>query len=216
MVGFWTFSEPGGHVTNEDAFLVRPHPDDELVWLCALGDGQGGRAGGARASQWACQVLIESAIQHSVQRLAEPGTWVTILRRADNAVQSDGEAGLTTLIGFCVSHQTVIGASNGDSAMVVFGGDNYVRDLTRDQQKNPPVGSGFAAIVPFGTRLPQSWTVLAMSDGVWKYCGWDRIRKCGSNLRGEALIEALQQSARLPGRGTFPDDFTVVAFQDGD
>ena len=51
-----------------------------------------------------------------------------------------------------------------------------------------------------------------MSDGVWKYAGWQKIIELASEQRGQALLNAIQSAARLKGSGRFPDDFTVVMF----
>jgi ABC-type polysaccharide transport system permease subunit len=52
-----------------------------------------------------------------------------------------------------------------------------------------------------------------MSDGVWKYVGWDRIIAIASRARRRLLIAELQEAARLPGSGRFQDDFTVVLLE---
>jgi hypothetical protein len=87
-------------------------------------------------------------------------------------------------------------------------------EVTASQQKDPPVGSGAAHFVPFGAALVGPWAVLAMSDGVWKYAGWDRIAAAVDGERGQRLIERVQGLARLPGSGRFPDDFTIVLCED--
>lgn len=53
----FSHSEPGGHLVNEDSFVVQQHQDDPSCWICTLADGQGGRAGGARASRLACETV---------------------------------------------------------------------------------------------------------------------------------------------------------------
>jgi hypothetical protein len=85
--------------------------------------------------------------------------------------------------------------------------------LTNRQNKNPPVGSGAAYFVPFAARLVCPWVVLAMSDGVWKYVGWDNVFKAASEQDGPKIIETIRERARLPGSGNLQDDFTLVAFQ---
>ncbi len=214
MVSVVSFSEAGGHPFNEDAFLVERHPDDSDCWLCCLADGQGGRAGGARAAQLACRVALDWALKEPTRRLATPSAWDTLLRRADAAVREDAEAGFTTLIGFCIARGYLIGASCGDSSLLVAIEGQEPREVTAGQCKNPPVGSGEAPFHPFATVLAAPWCVLAMSDGVWKYAGWSRIREAVLAVRGPQLIERLQELARLSGSGRFPDDFTVVAFED--
>lgn len=214
MIRVLTFSEPGGHLANEDAFAVQAHPADPGCWLCLLADGQGGRAGGARAAQLACQVGLDAALRLSPQSLASP-SWPGLLAQADRA-SAGSAAGFTTLVGLCVTDTHVCGASCGDSAVLALSTGDQPRELTRHQQKNPPVGSGEATFVPFALDLAFPWKVLVMSDGVWKYAGWQRITDAARRESGAALLTALQSAARLPGSGRFPDDFTVVVFeQDG-
>jgi hypothetical protein len=204
-----TFTEAGGHAVNEDAFAVRAHPADAGLLLCALADGQGGRAGGARAAALASRVTVEAASRLPPATAADPAAWAALLCEADAAVEADAEAGFSTLIGLALTHDTVVGASCGDSAAVAVSAGRAV-DLTRRQFKDPPVGCGAAIFVPFELRLAAPWAVLLVSDGVWKYGGWDRLFRLARAERGRGLVEALQAAARLPGSGRFPDDFTVV------
>jgi len=64
-------------------------------------------------------------------------------------------------------------------AVVAIDAERRIFDLTRQQAKNPPIGSGDALFTPFGALLADPWLVLAMSDGVWKYVGWDRLVATG-------------------------------------
>lgn len=206
------YSEPGGHAENEDVIKVCRHPQQANVWLCALADGQGGRSGGARAADLACRTVIQAAVEYPYGVLTKGDTWIDILRLADLAVANDADAGLTTLVGFCLTKGILVGASNGDSAVLVLDTGQDCREITRGQHKNPPIGFGDAAVVPFTTRLAKPWTVVTMSDGVWKYVGWDRIREHAARLRGQALIESLQQAGRLTRTCAFQDDFTLGVF----
>ncbi len=205
MIQTFTFSEAGGHPANEDAFLVQQYPGNPEGWLVCVADGQGGRAGGAKAARLACDTALSEA--------GSADDWPDILSRADAAVAADSEAGFTTLIGFAVWGNTLVGASCGDSAVFALDDSGELTELTRLQFKNPPVGSGEATFIPFEVELVRPWKILAMTDGVWKYVGWDRIRELAAKLGGEELIAALQKSARLPGSGQFQDDFTVVLLE---
>jgi PPM family protein phosphatase len=216
MIQVFSHTEVGGHAHNEDAFDVRPHPSDPDCLLCALADGQGGQAGGARAAQLACRVCIEAAsAKQPAILVTRPGAWEEILRQADAAVSNDQQAGFTTLIAFSIQKDLICGASNGDSGVyAVSAGDPGVI-LTARQHKDPPIGYAAARPVGFTARLKRPWTVLALSDGVWKYAGWDRIAKAASRLSGNELLDLLRKQAGLPGSGRLQDDFTVVAIQDG-
>ena len=65
----------------------------------------------------------------------------------------------------------------------------------------------------FAAKLPASWIVLAMSDGVWKGIGRDRIAALLRNNRGRALLDALLADARLPRSGELGDDFTAIVLE---
>lgn len=199
MIRAHTFSDAGGHPANEDSFLVRELPGG---WLVCIADGQGGRAGGAKAARLACEVVASGAT-----------AGLDILGRADETVASDPEAGFTTLVGFVLNGDIVVGGSCGDSAVLAVCGSGKLAELTALQFKNPPVGSGEAAFIPFEAELVRPWRILAMTDGVWKYVGWPRVRELAARLGGEELLAALQAAARLPGSGRFPDDFTVVLLE---
>ncbi len=146
--------------------------------------------------------------------LADPEVWQSILRQADRVVADDPAAGFTTLLGFFIADGSLAGASSGDSAVLTLSAGDPARDATKGQLKNPPVGSGEARFTFFSAPLTAPWSVLAMSDGVWKYVGWDRLVRAVVSSHGEALVEALRGLARLPRSGRFPDDFTLVVFEE--
>jgi hypothetical protein len=106
----------------------------------------------------------------------------------------------------------VFGASNGDSAALLLNPNQPEIILTARQHKNPPIGSGGATGVTFVSRLVPPWTLLALTDGVWKYVGWEAIGKVAKENRGGGILQALQALARLPSGG-FQDDFTLVVFE---
>src|SRR5262245_55649515 len=127
VIRTYSFSEAGGHPANEDAFLVQQLPGDSEGWLVCIADGQGGRAGGAKAARLACEAVA-----------AGGSSQPDVLSRADAAVAADPEAGFTTLIGLVVRGDIVTGASCGDSAVLAVCGSGGITELTRLQFKNPP------------------------------------------------------------------------------
>lgn len=216
MVRAFSLSECGGHLTNEDAFVVEPHPGAPDCCICVIADGQGGQAGGAKAGQLACHVCHDLALRSPPGRLQSVGTWSGILHLADTAVADDPMAGYTTLVGFSVWQGFVCGASNGDSAAVLLHAGNRHLNLTEHQDKNPPIGSRVASIVPFAARLTRPWTLLAMTDGVWKYVGWDEMLKVADETPGENIVPLLLERARLQLSGRLQDDFTLIVLVDQD
>jgi hypothetical protein len=210
-----THSEAGGHAHNEDAFAVGSHPDDPHSLLCALADGQGGQFGGGPAARLACEAFLDLASRVSLERLMLRNGWDDVLTRVDRAVADDVGAGFTTLVAFAVARGHLAGASCGDSALVVAAAGQAPLALTARQSKYPAVGSGGAVFVPFSAALSVPWAVLAMSDGVWKYAGWDAAYQAAAGGAAD-LIGALRQRAGLPGSGALQDDFTLVVLRDGD
>ncbi len=214
MIKVFTVSEVGGHIANEDAFIVEQHPADPTCWICSLADGQGGRSGGGRAATIAVEAVAAFAKKQPSNLLVDGSIWNSFLAEADRIVAKDTIAGFTTLNGFCVSNERIVGSSNGDSAVALFNEKGECVELTRNQRKNPPIGSGFAATINFTAHLPDRWKVLAMSDGVWKYARWEQIIGSAKTLRGQKLVDTLLQSARLTRSGQLQDDFTLVLLQD--
>jgi hypothetical protein len=216
MIEVFSHSEVGGHAENEDAFIIEQHPQDRDCWICAVADGQGGRAGGGPAARIAVQAVRDRATSEPPSNLVDAWEWERILRSADTKVAKDAVAGFTTLIGFCVHEDSIVGAANGDSAIAIFDVMRDGWDMTANQHKNPPVGSGDAAFVNFAVTLERPWMILAISDGVWKYSRWEKIKEAGKTLRGQALIDDLLISARLMRTAKLQDDFTIVVLQSED
>jgi hypothetical protein len=215
MIRVSSYTEAGGHPENEDAFDVRLHPQDQESYLGVVADGQGGRAGGAVAAKLASQACLEAAAGYAPAQLIRPQTWAAILRTVDEAVYEHSGAGFTTLVGFYVTPDLICGASCGDSAMVVLNAKEPGKVLTARQYKNPPVGSRAGKFVSFTSNLIRPWMTVAMTDGVWKYAGWEAILQIASEMPGQKIVDWLRDRARLQGSGGLQDDFTLVVLQQG-
>jgi hypothetical protein len=209
MIRAVTHTEVGGHAHNEDAFVLRPHPDDPDSYLCAVADGQGGQSGGGAAARLACDTFLKVASQATLAELTVLGVWDDILAFVDRAVSADPHAGFTTLVAFCAARGFLAGASCGDSALVLAEPNQEPLVLTARQSKDPPVGSGGAVFVPFFIKPEAPWTALAMTDGVWKFVGWDAILRVAAG-GADDIVRSLRQGAGLPGGGALQDDFTLV------
>lgn len=207
---FWTHCEAGhGHV-SEDRVAVQPHPQDATALICVLADGQGGQVGGAAAAETAVVAALEATLEFPIKSLLRPNTWEKIGQAADAAVAARPEAGYCALVACLVTARVVCGVSCGDSAAVLYqDGDNV---LTRRQHKNPPVGSGGAPFTPFEAKLGVGAKVLLVSDGVWRYAGWETLTVRAAEVGGEELIAALRAEV-LERNRALPDDFSVVVVE---
>jgi serine/threonine protein phosphatase PrpC len=213
VIAVFKHTEAGGHSENQDCLDIRLVGGAGDCYLCAVADGQGGQHGAAFASVSACKACLETAFTYPRNQLLTATSWPTVLRTADEAVADATDAGFTTLVGFCLTETALCGGSSGDSALVVWNECQPACVLTKHQAKNPPVGSRGAVFVPFASRLLSPWTVLAMTDGVWKYAGWECVLSAASEGTGQAIINKLRGKAALPSSGRLQDDFTLVVFQ---
>lgn len=202
-------SEAGDGHANEDVAVVYPHPGDVGVLLCTLADGQGGRAGGAEAARVAADESLRAASSFPVAALFEASPWYPVVSAADEAVCEEDEAGFCSLIALCISGRQVCGASCGDCAVLLLSGGTEI-ELTERQHKNPPVGSSAAQPVAFTAPLQPGWKMLIVSDGVWKYVGWEQMARIATRYEGQETIEALRRAALAANGGRMQDDFSVV------
>src|SRR5262249_48836315 len=134
------------------------------------------------------------------------------LKSVDETVAENSKAGYSTLAAFCLTKDLLCGASCGDSVVLLLNADEPAQVLTQRQHKDPPLGSRLATFIPFTARLVKPWTVLAMSDGVWKYAGWDNILRISAELPTEEIIPQLRSRAQLRNGG-LQDDFTLVVLR---
>lgn len=214
-----THTEPGGKEVNEDFVLARRHPSGGERYVCVLADGQGGRSNGALAARSACEVVWARAKEHPFDALRQPSTFSTLMYAADNAACRTG--GFTTLVALALDGSTVVGSSCGDSKVFFArkpdgSGELEIIEWTARQQKNPPVGSGEALFAPFSYTGVDGGRILMLSDGVWKYCGFEAIR-AAFELPSFADAPSLLRAATLKRSGSsLPDDFSVIAVECSD
>ena len=213
------FSVAAGSKPNEDACLSSVHPRWPDAALCAVSDGQGGQPGGAAAASLACESVVGLAERCPPPCLHWPVAWRSMARRADRRVRASPGAGFCTLVALAVTGRRVSGAACGDSAAVLAVGNDPTRFLTREQRKDPPVGSGRARFTFFTARVSRRkpWTLLMMTDGVWKFTGVDPVIEAAiGNAPGPEIVRRLREAAARNGpllRRSMRDDFTVLVVQ---
>ena len=190
---------------------MEPHPLDRDCLLGVVADGQGGQPDGGPAARIACRMWLDVAGCETPQQLFHGGMIEHTVHLVDRQICEEDGAGFTTLVGWAVWKNHLIGASVGDSALMLVQ-NGTAKALTDKQFKNPPIGSGAAEAIEFGETLNAPWMILAMSDGAWKYAGWEKLATLAKEKRSQALIDAALAACRLRS-GALQDDFTLVVWQ---
>jgi PPM family protein phosphatase len=154
---------------------------------------------------------MELASAYAIKRLVQPTTWQEILAATDQRVEADEPSGFTTLIGLCATETTIVGASVGDSKVILVTG-NGVLELTRNQTKNPPMGSGRSQPIGFAAMPTAPWRLVAMTDGAWKFAAWETVLQLAREATTDEFIHGLEAAVRLP-TGNLNDDLTVMVIE---
>lgn len=207
---FYSHSEPGGKLDNEDHVLVRRHPMGHDMLLCFLADGQGGRAHGAEAARVACETAMQLAQDSAPSDLLEPSYWEDLLDDVD--VEVSETEGFTTLVAAAITRESVTGGSCGDSKLYHFSRESgNIEEWTSRQFRNPPVGSGECQFTMFHQDLNVGDGLFIVSDGVWKYCGYEALQSAFA-LSDFSIVAAHLRTATLARAGReLPDDFSLIA-----
>ena len=178
--------------------------------LVVVADGAGGRPGAAYTAEAAVRLVCAEA---AALRPWDLFAWCGLLRRVDETLAHDPAAGETTLVAAVVSPQGVVGVSVGDSGAWLIG-PGGVQDLTARQQRKPFLGAGAAVPVPFAVP-GAGGTLLAASDGLFKYADAARIAEVAREADLEQAARHLADLVRLPS-GKLQDDVTVVLCRPGE
>lgn len=201
----------GDHQENEDAILIAPHFADSSALICSLADGQGGRPGGAQAAQSCVASCLAKAQTYAPRKLVKTSVWMEIGKYVDDYVSRLPETGYTTLIGIYITPSLTVGVSSGDSAAALILDKKFFL-LTEGQYKNPPVGSGGARFIPFAAQLKGNWKLIMVSDGVWKYVGWEAVRQRCLSETSKNLIPNLCHDIMNRNK-VLPDDFSMILIE---
>jgi PPM family protein phosphatase len=202
-------TEPGGKPENEDYIIARRHPRSWETYICLLADGQGGRPNGATAAKVACEKAWSLASELPSESLLNSASWNDILKSVDVAVSSTG--GFTTLIAVVVTRDCVSGASVGDSKLYFKGpASNEIEDWTNRQRKNPPVGSTSADFTSFSHSNLRHGRILIVSDGAWKYAGYEALKSSFEKPVGE-VASHIKTAIFSRGGSALPDDLSTIA-----
>jgi serine/threonine protein phosphatase PrpC len=201
LIHFATATESGGR--DEDRIALRETPNGIVL---ILADGAGGVGGGAAAAQTVCDLLERI----SLEARRSPLDWVAALQKADRAMMTSAEGGLTTAIALETSGTTVFGASVGDSGAWMIDGNGIV-DLTQHQFRKPLLGDGEAYPVPFGPIAVRG-RLLVATDGLLKYAPRAELARCALEGPVEKAVPCLIDSVRLRS-GSLQDDVAVAVIE---
>jgi serine/threonine protein phosphatase PrpC len=175
------------------------------VTVLLVADGAGGRPGGAQAAETVVRVVRESLT--GTPRCYDPRFWYGVLRKADEVILADRDAGESTAVVLAVRGPSIVGASVGDSGAWLITEDAF-DDLTARQQHKPCLGTGVAAPMPF-IRAGAGGTLLVASDGLFKYTGPEAICTAARGGDLDSVANKLVDLVRLPS-GRLQDDVAVL------
>ena len=179
----------------------------EVFWfdnrlLLAVADGAGGISGGAQAAELFMRIVRESGASLTTAEACEQ-----LLHRIDRDLVNASDCGETTGLVVVVEPKQIFGASVGDSMVWAFSSNDRV-ELTRGQQRKPFLGSGAAISRPFTSTLFDT-TIVAATDGLWKYTSLETIDDQVRKIRPGLIANKLSELVRLRS-GTFPDDVAIA------
>lgn len=149
----------GAAAVSEDVVFVREHEGG--LWVVVL-DGAGGMGGGLHAAQLAATLL------DATPPVPTPGALASRLSDVDAALDRDRRAGETTAVVAWVSATHIVGASAGDSSLVLLAEDAEL-DLTAHQHLKRRLGSGRALPVCFSASVSAPFRLLAGTDGLFHH-----------------------------------------------
>ena len=202
MNGITSTYAAAANIELQDRVEILPFAHQVVL---VIADGAGGIPGGAKAAE-----SFISGVRDAATSLATPADCLKVLIKADILLGRSAEGGETTgLLVVCRSNH-VFGASAGDSMAWIFSSSYFV-ELTQGQRRKPLLGSGYAAPSSFSHPFDRG-TIIAGTDGLWKYAGLESIGRCILGSDPISLATHLANLARLRS-GAFPDDIAIATMQ---
>lgn len=177
---------------------------DRSVFVVA--DGAGGVSGGTAAAETICKGVVDWCHQGKVADLPEWPEWLAHIDREISRSRSCGLA--AAVIVEIRGDGRITGASVGDCEAWVFENDTTPKNLTSEQIRKPLLGEGAAIPVGFEARITRG-TLLAATDGLWKYMDRARIAQASTIRPLETAAETLVAGVRLRS-GALQDDVAVA------
>jgi len=188
------------HGRGEDRIETVVLPDRSVF---VVADGAGGVLGGATAAETICKAVADWC------RQGKAVDWPDWLSHIDREMSGSKACGLAAAVIIEIKNDgKIAGASVGDCEAWVFVNGTSPRNLTAGQIRKPLLGEGAAIPVGFEGSA-NGGTLLAATDGLWKYLNRSRIAEAISIRPLETAAEALINGARLRS-GALQDDVAVA------
>ena len=145
----------------------------------------------------------------SARPLSNVADWAEWLAHVDREISRSRSCGLAAAVIVEVRIDgTITGASVGDCEAWLFVNGTMPKSLTAEQIRKPLLGEGAATPVGFEARVAGG-TLIAATDGLWKYLNRTRIAEAASIRPLETAAEALVNGVRLRS-GALQDDVAVA------
>jgi PPM family protein phosphatase len=188
---------------GEDRIEVIPLPDRSVFVVV---DGAGGVSGGAAAAETVCKAVVDWCRQGKVADWPEWSEWLTHI---DREISRSRSCGLAAAVVVEIRNDgKITGASVGDCEAWVFVNGTTPKNLTAEQIRKPLLGEGTAIPVGFEACV-NGGTLLAATDGLWKYLDRARIAKATAIRPLATAADALVDGVRLRS-GALQDDVAVA------
>lgn len=179
--------------------------------VIVVADGAGGTSGGAAAAETVVREVKSAAVGSEDLRTAKD--WCRLLAAVDRKL-FDGAIGQSTAVIATVTARDVEGASVGDSEAWLIK-PHACTVLTEQQRRKPLLGDGAATPVPFAAEFKAADTLLAGTDGLFKYSTHQRICEAALQPNLQHALRELVDSVRLRS-GKLQDDVGLVICRPGD
>jgi len=184
---------------GEDRVKIKLFGSDNIS--AVLADGAGGVTDGGNAADLVVNTL-------SLEHITDFGVLFDSILEVDHLLKFDGNCGLSTVACVYTNGLEFIGASVGDSDVLLYR-DGELENMASVKELKPLLGDGEAFPTVFAGSLDRA-ILLLVSDGLTKYISVsDVLEICMRFDNAEMIRNELLDSIELPN-GQLQDDVSVV------
>lgn len=180
--------------------------DDKLIAVVA--DGVGGQAGGERAAEMVLEEIRAKA--PDMGNIMDEAAWNQFILDLDKKIFETEGAGQTTCIIIAATKERFIGVSCGDSGVWQVS-ESEVTDLVESSEKELFLGCGESRPHAFSGDF--SGTLLAASDGLFKFADMDKILSVVRSEPPKLAASKLFQLVLGNSKGILRDDVAITVLR---